>query len=493
MELRTLFAGLVSEVPTGEVIDLTTDSREVAPGGLFVACAGMHHHGLDFLDEALAAGAAAVAWAPGEERPGMHLPAGVAGIRVPQLKGRLGDLADRFYAAPSAGMPVIGITGTNGKTTVAWLLVQALQRLAGPAGYMGTLGHGLGTVVQPDALTTPDCITVHRRLRALRDAGAACVVAEVSSHALSQGRVDGVRFHTVAFTNLSRDHLDYHGDLAAYGAAKARLFDRGDAAHAVINVGDAFGRTLPAHLPATTTALTVALRAEGAAPPPARLHARCVPSATGLTLAIDGEWGRAALDSPLWGRFNAENLLVATGILLAAGHGLAEACAALAAATAPPGRMQVVRTAAGATAVIDFAHTPDALRQAIDALRPHCAGRLHVVFGCGGDRDRGKRPLMGAVAVRHADRVVLTDDNPRGEDPRQIIDEILAGIAAPDRARVVVIAARDAAIRHALATAGPGDVVLVAGKGHEQTQVGRDGVRPFSDAAVVAAAAGQGA
>jgi UDP-N-acetylmuramoyl-L-alanyl-D-glutamate--2,6-diaminopimelate ligase len=486
MDLRQLFPGLATAAV--DVTDVATHSAEVVPGGLFLACAGRSGHGLGFLGEALGHGARAVAWETGVGVREPALPPGVAGVAVPGLTAQLGAIGNRFYASPSAALAVTGITGTNGKTTVAWLVTQALGRLGRQAAYMGTLGYGLGTRLRPDRLTTPGCIAVHRRLRELLDAGARDVVAEVSSHALDQGRVDGVRFRTVAFTNLSRDHLDYHGDLERYGRAKARLFLETDAECAVINIGDAFGRTLLARLPARMRRVSVATSGSDAPAAPAVVRARrsggTAPGARlHLHFEIAGE--DVELTTPLAGGFNVENLAVAAGILHAQGFAAADIAAALGSAGAPPGRME--RIGGGCpTVIVDFAHTPDALRRVLEALRAESQGRLWCVFGCGGERDAGKRPLMGAVACELADRVIVTDDNPRREDADAIVAAILAGAVAG--APVEVIRDRAAAIRHAIAAATREDLVLIAGKGHETTQtIGRE-TRPFSDQAVASAA-----
>jgi UDP-N-acetylmuramoyl-L-alanyl-D-glutamate--2,6-diaminopimelate ligase len=482
MDLRTLFDGFGVEVPQREIADITTESRSVSRGGLFLACRGSKHHGLEFVDQVLAVQPSAIAWEPDARVREPVLPPSVCGLAVPDLGHRLGEIANRFFATPSAALAVIGITGTNGKTTTAWLVTQALGKLGEQAGYMGTLGHGLGTAVRPGALTTSGCITLHRQLRELADAGARHAVIEVSSHALDQHRVDGVHFSTVAFSNLGRDHLDYHHDLQQYGEAKARLF-RAGARAAVINLDDSFGQTLPALLPDGTACFGVSM----AGNPAARLRGELLQTgADGLVLELSGDHGVARIESRLWGRFNAENLLLAAGILLAEGWPLARVAGALADCTAPPGRMQRVPGSAGQPAVlIDFAHTADALGKALDAARAHCRGRLWCVFGCGGNRDSGKRAPMGRVAVEFADHVIVTDDNPRDEDSRQIIADVLAGMDSRDT--VQVIPDRAAAIQRAIHSAAPDDVILIAGKGHEQTQTVAGVSRPFSDLAVAAA------
>jgi UDP-N-acetylmuramoyl-L-alanyl-D-glutamate--2,6-diaminopimelate ligase len=323
----------------------------------------------------------------------------------------------------------------------------------------------------------------------MADAGAEAVVMEVSSHGLEQGRVDAVHIRTAAFTNLSRDHLDYHADMQAYGDAKARLFALASLEHAVINTGDPFGAELAqrcrGRFPAITT-ITVALAdrvpAGGAALTAEVLRA----DRNGLALRFRKAAESVELQSPLWGQFNAENLLVAAGLLLAHGYTLEAALGALATCTPPPGRMQVVGGHAAAPLVIvDFAHTPDALAKALGVLRQHCSGQVTVVFGCGGDRDKGKRGEMGSVAEQLADRVIVTDDNPRNEDPQAITAAIVAGMA--DRSRAQVVHDRAQAIRIAIEAAAPDDVVLLAGKGSEDYQLVGTRALPFADAAVAAA------
>jgi len=488
VSLAELFHGLVdnagTQLPDITVTDISTDSRRVARGGLFLACRGLNSHGLDYLAAALDSGCAAVAWEPVADRAAPHLPDGVHGLPVPGLGGLLGELSNRFFDAPSAGLPITAITGTNGKTSVALILAQALQQLGESAAYIGTLGSGLvGTGLAPSALTTPAVIDLHRELRALRDAGATQAVIEASSHGLDQGRLDGLRLAVGAITNISRDHLDYHGDYAAYREAKSRLFTDCRPATAVINLGDDGVQELAAGLPGSLPQLTVALVRRDGSSPAARLLGRLhAVRPSGIGLRFNGDFGDATLDSRLWGEFNAENLLVAAGCLLALGFGLRDAAAALATCEAPPGRLQRVGGAESQPqALVDFAHTPAALRAALLAIRQHSDGRLWLVFGCGGERDIGKRAEMGAVASDLADEVVLTDDNPRSEDPEAIASDVLSGTREPDSVRR--IADRAGAIRFALESAAASDVVLIAGKGHETQQWYADGPVPFSDAA----------
>lgn len=487
MDLHTLFEGLSPTALTGEVVDLTLDSRTAVPDGLFIACAGTRQHGLDFLPDALRRGVGAVAWESGPSLEAPALPVGVRGVPVFGLRDQLGEVANRFFNRPSAALQVTGITGTNGKTTTAWLVMQALTRLGSPAGYLGTLGHGLPGALSPALLTTPDCISFHRQLRALADGGATHAVVEVSSHALDQSRVAGVRFATVAFTNLTRDHLDYHQSLSAYGAAKARLF-AGGAPRAVLNLDDEFGRELAQQLPEETALLGVRLRGANQAKEFATQQrgallegtVQAAPKGLSLELHLAGQVAR--VESPLWGQFNGENLLLAAGILLGYTESLTAVAQALSECVAPPGRMQRLPANGGQPAVlVDFAHTPDALCKALAAMREHCSGQVWCVFGCGGDRDRGKRAAMGVAALAGADWVILTNDNPRGENPASIIEDILACGKSP---RLQVILDRAAAIEQAISEAGAGDAVLIAGKGHETLQIIGTDAQPFSDARV---------
>jgi len=484
VRLDELFSNAELALPGLPVRDITTHSGRVVEGGLFLACRGYQHHGLEYLDSALQAGPAAVAWEPDDEFEEPALPADVIGIRVEGLADQVGAIADRFFARPSAQLQITGITGTNGKTTTAWLASRAMGILGRTAAYMGTLGYGIGDRLLDSPLTTPACITVHRRLRELAEQGAECVVMEVSSHGLDQGRIDGVRVRTAAFTNLSRDHLDYHGDMRHYAQAKAALFELPDLHNAVINVGDAPGAEMAAHLDPAVTLISVAMIGTPGASG-ARLTGEIVATGpAGLLIRLRGDFGEADLHSPMWGAFNAENLLVSAGILVAHGFELGDAAAALGQCAAPPGRMQVIRAEGRPTAIVDFAHTPDALQKALLSAREHSSGKLWVIFGCGGDRDRGKRAQMGVAAARFADRVVVTSDNPRHENPQKIVEDICSGIAQTDN--VCVETDRRSAIRTALDTAAIDDVVLIAGKGSESYQIIGDDRIPMSDIAIAA-------
>lgn len=475
MALRDLLAPWVS-APEVPVRHLTLDSRACEPGSLFVALAGRHAHGLDYLEGALAGGAVAVVYEPA---PGLE--ASMPGRRsctVPLIAlERLGEhcsaIAGRFHAHPSSSMTLIGVTGTDGKTSVSQFLAMALDRPRRRCGVIGTLGWGFPGSLDVATHTTPDAVTLQGQLAALRDAGAQAVSMEVSSHALDQHRVAAVRMTVAVLTQVGRDHLDYHGSEAAYRAAKRALFERSDVAVRVLNLDDELGRELAAAMPASIT-----YSAQGAPNADVRLD-RFAASAAGMHLDIEvGGW-RLPLTLPLMGRFNAANALAACAVLLALGLPTEQALERLKRLCAVPGRMERFVTAGRPTVVVDYAHTPGALAAALEAAREHCAGRLWVVFGCGGDRDRGKRPLMGRVASDAADRVVLTSDNPRHEDPLAIINEIRDGCTGA--ADLAIEAERELAIAHALASAAPEDLVLVAGKGHETEQVIGASRRPYSD------------
>jgi UDP-N-acetylmuramoyl-L-alanyl-D-glutamate--2,6-diaminopimelate ligase len=467
---------------TRGVLDLTLDSREVRPGSLFFALPGRSVHGLKFAAEAAARGAGVVLWEPSAEAELPKLPATVFAAPIPGLKDLVGRIADRFFNWPSSQLRITGITGTNGKTTCAYLLAQCLERLGSQAAYMGTIGWGRIASLAPPTLTTPDVVTLHRELAQLRAAGVREVAMEVSSQALDQDRVAGVRFHSAAFTNLSRDHLDYHETMAAYGAAKERLFEAPDLQHIIINVGDPFGRECARKLAGRVpiTAVWIGAGDSGWLAERSLSATEVTVGVHGISMQLDGTFGKAAVSTRLLGRFNAENALVVIACLLSLGASLAEAARVLAECFPPPGRMEVVAAATPdkPLAVVDYAHTPDALAKALGALREHCKGSLWCVFGCGGDRDPGKRALMGAIADELADQIIVTDDNPRSENPEIITRAIVSGIKSRS-ARV--IHDRGEAIGAALTEAQATDVVLIAGKGHEDYQIYGDARRSFSD------------
>ncbi len=481
MPLRQLLAGFAPEPALNPLVrGLSADSRELAEGDAFIALAGASTHGLQFAAKALAAGVSAILFeqpAPGNA----SLPPIAVG--VDGLRQQLGRLADRFYGSPSRALAMTGVTGTNGKTSTVQLIAQALTLRGETVGTIGTLGAGLYGHLVAGERTTPDVVAVHRLLATLREQGAMRVAMEVSSHALEQGRVDEVAFQVAVFTNLTRDHLDYHGTMEAYGAAKAKLFAWPSLRAVVVNLDDAFGPKLLADVAAGVHRFGFSSRGHADAVLRAE-SLRLSPEGLGFDLVEAAE--RFAVNSPLLGRFNIDNLLAVAGSLRALGWPLAEVAAALARLSPVDGRMSRVGGRNGQPlVVVDYAHTPDALEQALSSLREHTPGRLTCVFGCGGDRDRGKRPQMAAIAERGADRVIVTDDNPRSENGDDIVAEIMAGFERP--ATVQAQRDRAAAIASALKGAGANDIILIAGKGHEAYQEVAGIKTPFDDLKIAAA------
>jgi UDP-N-acetylmuramoyl-L-alanyl-D-glutamate--2,6-diaminopimelate ligase len=479
----------VAGIPAGLAITgLVQDSRAVTPGDAFVAVLPARQevpstHGLNFAAQAKAAGASAILFEP-------PAPAGIAvpadAIAVPGLVARMGAMADRFHGEPSRAMSVVGVTGTNGKTSTVQLLAQAWTLQGRRAGTIGTLGAGLYGQAVPTGFTTPLVLQVHALLAGLRDAGADAVAMEVSSHALDQGRTDHVRFEVAAFTNLTRDHLDYHGDMDAYASAKAKLFAWPGLRAAVLNLDDAFGRELHASLPASVRGIGVSAAGRGDADIRAD-NLGLDGNGIGFDLVVGD--ARHAVSSPLLGRFNADNLLAVAGVLHALGAEPAAIAKLLSQLQPIHGRMNRLGGDGKPVVVVDYAHTPDALEQALSSLRAHAHGRLLCVFGCGGERDAGKRPQMAAIAERLADGVIVTDDNPRDEDGDAIVAGILRGFADPSR--VVVERDRARAIGLAVDAANADDIVLVAGKGHEPYQEIAGVRHPFDDTEVAKAALGR--
>jgi UDP-N-acetylmuramoyl-L-alanyl-D-glutamate--2,6-diaminopimelate ligase len=509
------------------VTGLNLDSRVVRQGEVFFALAGTQTHGEIYIESALQKGAIAIfkeTKAPGFEILSNNIPC----IHIPHLSQQVGEIAARFYDEPSRRMKVIGVTGTNGKTSITHAIANLLQAHV-PCGLLGTLGYGIYGALQPGAHTTPDAIRLQALLAQLKTQEVQYLAMEVSSHALAQGRVNGIIFDTAVFTNLSRDHLDYHQTMAEYGKAKQRLFTMPGLKTAIINSDDAFGQTILAALPKTVTPLTYSLHDKNA-----DIYAKIHNLDTqGTTLDIYTPFGNGQGKSPWFGQFNVSNLLATLTVLLNLGFPLPQLLSQLTNLRSVPGRMERLGQPHQPTIIVDYAHTPDALEKALLALQAHLKGTgerrkekgrrgqdkgergkekgitdihskreiettespdttsfplspftfplLWCVFGCGGDRDRGKRRLMGEVAQRYADKIIITDDNPRHESSQTIIDEILQGCPNPTK----VIADREQAIRYAVQNAKPGDVVLIAGKGHEDYQQIGEKRLPFSDRTLV--------
>ena len=486
--VRELLSGMVQDARLNDraVVGLCIDSRRVEAGDLFVSCAGDPVAARAHQREAVKRGAVSLVVAPTDV-------ASVALVDVPVIEAAdpvtlAGRVAARFHEHPSSRMTLVGITGTNGKTSVSHYIAHALHRPDANCGLLGTLGYGLYGDLRPGLLTTPDALSIQAELARLVQSSVSSAVMEVSSHALDQARVAGVDFDVAVFTNLSRDHLDYHSDMTAYGAAKQKLFVRSELHSVVINTDDTFGRSLLERIPKS-----LSVYAYGLDDSPPRTSERSITPVCGrilaahrysLTLGVQTPSAEAEFSTPVLGRFNAANLLAALGALLACGLSLELAVERLSDLPAVPGRMQRIPGGAGQPlVVVDYSHTPESLRTALSALSEHLDGRLWCVFGCGGDRDRGKRSTMGAIAARLAHHLVITDDNPRSEDGDAIVADIEVGI--PEQVDALVIRSRAQAIRHAISNAGPGDIVLVAGKGHEPYQEIEGVRRPFSDAAEV--------
>ncbi len=475
-----------AQAPAIPISGIASDSRLLGEGYLFLACQGIGSHGLDYLAAAKAAGAGAIAWDSSTGDRSIVTQSkdlGMPFIAIDNLGAKLGEISNRFYRRPSEKLRVAGVTGTNGKTTVAWLIAQCAHLLGERCGYLGTLGRGVDELQVADGMTTPAAVELHGVLADFVADGASCAAIEVSSHALSQGRVDGVRFEAALFTNLTRDHLDYHANMAEYFECKARLFLECDTRDKIINLDSEFGTQLATLC--GQDVITVSTNFDRVANGRRYVFVRSVVAReAGSDITFMSSWGDGRFTLPLPGDFNVANGVIVLALLLSQGIELNAACRALSRIEAPPGRMQRV-PAPGPAVYIDYAHTPVALEVALRALRGHGRGRLWCVFGCGGDRDAGKRPLMGKAAERLADRIVITSDNPRHEVPQQIITEVVSGLLHPEAA--TVIEDRATAIAWVLQQAADSDIVLIAGKGHEDyQQIGAER-RAFSDYAVALA------
>jgi UDP-N-acetylmuramoyl-L-alanyl-D-glutamate--2,6-diaminopimelate ligase len=465
---------VVGAVPD-TVRGLTADSRTVERGDCFVAVPGFKQDARRFIPEAVARGAGLVV-TEGDAVPDVRVPQ----VLVPATRPALARLAAAYHGHPSRVLTVVGITGTNGKTTTSYL-VDALLRAAGPTGILGTIQYVVGDEIRPAGQTTPEALDIQGMLATMRDRGVKGVAMEVSSHALALSRVDGLAFDVAVFTNLTQDHLDFHGTLEEYGRAKRRLFEQLAASPkrrrtAVVNGDDPWGARMVSGL--DVDVLSYGLGAGNGVRP-----ARWTSALDGIRMHVDMPRGAVEIASPLIGEHNVMNLLGAVGVGLGLGLEAAAIGRALAGVSAVPGRFEQVRAGQPFLVIVDYAHTPDALERVLATARKITSGRLGVVFGCGGDRDRTKRPIMGEIAARLADRVWITSDNPRSEPPESIIEEIAVGVrrvwAAPDR--YAMVAERRAAIFAALSWAGAGDAIVIAGKGHETYQIVGPDVLPFDD------------
>ena len=476
---------------------LVTDSRAVQHGDTFVAYPGEKADGRKFIAQAIVQGANAVIYeklVSGHPREAQHFVWNdawqIPSLAVADLRYKAGWLADTVYGAPSEKLWVIGITGTNGKTSTSHWIAHALNDAGKKCALIGTLGNGFIEELQASANTTPDAVCVHGLLADYLHADAQVVAMEVSSHALAQGRVNGMCFDVALLTNLSRDHLDYHGDMENYAASKRRLFDWESLKYVVLNLDDTYGVELAGELRDDGVEVVGYGLSDAALRLAERLGIRMVygnlaeMSRQGLRLDVHSSWGGAQINSALVGRFNAANLLGTLAVLLVSGIELNDAAQSLNKVQAVAGRMQRLGGTGQPTVIVDYAHTPDALEKVLLALRdisPATGGKLFCVFGCGGDRDRGKRAMMGRVAERFSDHCIVTSDNPRSEDPQHIVAEILGGMTAGNHE---IIAERAAAVERAIGLARQCDVILVAGKGHENYQEISGVKHPFSDVTI---------
>lgn len=468
--------------------ELTLDSRSVEAGDVFVALVGSQVDGRDYISDALARGANAVLVEADAYWQTVSQIDQIPVVAVENLAGRLSAIAGQFYSEPSRKTHLVGVTGTNGKTTCSLLLAQMSALLQGRAGVMGTLGYGLldsSAPLEPQlaamvstGLTTPDAISVQRNLAQLVAGGAVSVAMEVSSHSLVQGRVAALHFATAIFTNLTHDHLDYHGDLEGYARAKERLRDQPGLSQAIVNWDDPWARGLLATLPADVAGFSYSVSDTAA-----DIHlTQRVDQRSGVSALLVSPWGEGEVHTGLLGGFNLGNLLAVIASACSQGMPLAEVLKVVPDLQAAPGRMQPVvidEQAQDIQVIVDYAHTPDALGNTLAALQTHNTGRLWCVFGCGGDRDKSKRPAMGRLAEQHSDCVIVTNDNPRAEDPAQIAADIVGGMDNPNSC--LVIADRSQAIDLAVQQARAGDTVVIAGKGHEDYQIFADRTLSFSD------------
>jgi len=491
MKLTELLQGWVKcEDDDISISGLTLNTQQIQAGDLFIAIKGQHFDGRIYLQEAIAKGASAIVCeAQGINAFLSSTSNAIPIIPVMDLDSLLGKLAKRFYGDPSKNLDVIGVTGTNGKTTSSYVLAQALTRLKKPCGVLGTLGYGFIPHLTHCALTTPDAVSLQKYIYQLKNEGAKAVAMEVSSHGLMQNRVNALEIKSALFTNLTQDHLDYHITMEAYGRAKQKLFQFPSLQRAVINADSPYAEKV-------LRAITHKIEIASYSLQPTMHHAQafkntlpiCVKSLTqnhkGIVAELDTAWGAGILRSPLLGEFNVSNLLGVLGELCLEGFSLDEALHALSFTTSAPGRMQRLGGICTPQVIIDYAHTPDALEKALKAARVQCERRLWCVFGCGGDRDKDKRAQMGQIAAQYADRIVITSDNPRTEDPGTIIDEIWQGITAEQNENAIKETDRKSAIEYAIKHALPVDTILIAGKGHENYQIIGEKLLPFSDAKI---------
>ena len=472
--LKDLLFG-ITDAPPIKYNNICDDSRYVNKGSVFFAVKGLSSDGCDFIESAINSGACAVVYEPPYDLS--NIETSIPIIAVDDLKLEIANIVSRHYESSINEMSIIGVTGTNGKTTVSWLIHQGFKKIGYKSGYIGTLGYGLENL-NLNELTTPSCMKLHKILSEFQNSGVEYVVMEISSHAIDQNRIEGINFNTVIFTNLSRDHIDYHGNMENYGETKAKLFLERQSKIKIININDSFGRSLIERVDEEVISTSIE---------PINIDKGKFISVTkyetngsGFDIDLKSSWGTFKTHVPLLGTFNIENVIQTIALFLSHGFSLSKIQIIIEGMKAPSGRMESVYVDNShllPKVLVDFSHTPDALKLSLQSIRDHYDGKIWCVFGCGGDRDRGKRKMMGNIAERYADYVIVTSDNPRNENPEKIISDILEGISS----KVETIVSREEAINFAIMKANKNEIILIAGKGHESYQKIGEETLEFSD------------
>ena len=472
--LKDLLYG-ITDAPPIRYNNICDDSRYVNKGTVFFAVKGLSSDGCDFIESAINSGACAVIYEPPYDLS--NIETSIPIIAVDDLKLEIANIVSRHYESSINEMSIIGVTGTNGKTTVSWLIHQGFKKIGYKSGYIGTLGYGLENL-NLNELTTPSCMKLHKILSEFQNSGVEYVVMEISSHAIDQKRIEGINFNTVIFTNLSRDHIDYHGNMENYGETKAKLFLERQSKIKIININDSFGRSLIERVDEEVISTSIE---------PINIDKDKFISVTkyetngsGFDIDLKSSWGTFKTQVPLLGTFNIENVIQTIALFLSHGFSLSKIQIIIEGMKAPSGRMESVDVDNNhllPKVLVDFSHTPDALKLSLQSIRDHYDGKIWCVFGCGGDRDRGKRKMMGNIAERYADYVIVTSDNPRNENPEKIISDILEGISS----KVETIVSREEAINFAIMNANKNEIILIAGKGHESYQKIGEETLEFSD------------
>ena len=472
--LKDLLFG-ITDAPPIKYNNICDDSRYVNKGSVFFAVKGLSSDGCDFIESAINSGACAVVYEPPYDLTSIETSIPI--IAVVDLKLEISKIVSRHYESSINEMTIIGVTGTNGKTTVSWLIHQGFKKIGYKSGYIGTLGYGLEDL-NLNELTTPSCMKLHKILSEFQNSGVEYVVMEISSHAIDQRRIEGINFNSVIFTNLSRDHIDYHGNMENYGETKAKLFLERQSKIKIININDSFGRSLIERIDEEVISTSIE---------PINIDKDKFISVTkyetngsGFDIDLKSSWGTFITHVPLLGTFNIENVIQTIALFLSHGFSMSKIQTIIEGMKAPSGRMESVDMDNNhllPKVLVDFSHTPDALKLSLQSIRDHYDGKIWCVFGCGGDRDRGKRKMMGNIAEHYADYVIVTSDNPRNENPKKIISDILEGISS----KVEIIVNREEAINFAIMKANKNEIILIAGKGHESYQKIGEETLEFSD------------